>query len=201
MEITRKWYQLRYVHPAGMSVQRKSHKITKDTQLPQIFGHMPFIKWKLQENDINYVMSILLVWASSVNHHKITKDTQLPQIFGHMPFIKWKLQENDINYVMSILLVWASSVNPCNFHLIKGMCPKICGNWVSFVILLYSNTIVYQKCIGTSIKVGCVVRSLNTSSGSKAEGTPTNNQRGRGSGPCRLRGGLYKARHIVQTAF
>ena len=36
-------------------------KITKDTQLPQIFGHMPFIKWKLQENDINYVMSILLV--------------------------------------------------------------------------------------------------------------------------------------------
>ena len=36
-------------------------KITKDTQLPQIFGHMPFIKWKLQENYINYVMSILLV--------------------------------------------------------------------------------------------------------------------------------------------
>ena len=37
------------------------YKITKDTQLPQIFGHTPFIKWKLQENDINYVMSILLV--------------------------------------------------------------------------------------------------------------------------------------------
>ena len=37
------------------------NKITKDTQLPQMFGHMPFIKWKLQENDINYVMSILLV--------------------------------------------------------------------------------------------------------------------------------------------
>ena len=25
----------------------------------------------------------------------------------------------------------------CNFHLIKGMLPKICGNWVSFVILWY----------------------------------------------------------------
>ena len=25
----------------------------------------------------------------------------------------------------------------CNFHVIKGMCPKICGNWESFVILWY----------------------------------------------------------------
>ena len=32
------------------------------------------------------------------------------------------------------------------------------------------------------------------------EGVPTNNQRGRGSGPCRLLGGLDKARHIVPTA-
>ena len=33
-----------------------------------------------------------------------------------------------------------------------------------------------------------------------AEGVPTNNQRGQRSGPCRLRGGLDKARHIVPTA-
>ena len=33
-----------------------------------------------------------------------------------------------------------------------------------------------------------------------AEGVPTNNQRGRRSGPCRLRGGLDKARHKVSTA-
>ena len=33
-----------------------------------------------------------------------------------------------------------------------------------------------------------------------AEGVPTNNQRGRRSGPCRLWGGLDKASHIVQTA-
>ena len=33
-----------------------------------------------------------------------------------------------------------------------------------------------------------------------AEGVPTNNQRGRRSGPCRLWGGLDKARHIVPTA-
>ena len=33
-----------------------------------------------------------------------------------------------------------------------------------------------------------------------AEGVPTNNQRGRRSGPCRLLGGLDKARHIVPTA-
>ena len=33
-----------------------------------------------------------------------------------------------------------------------------------------------------------------------AEGNPTNNQRGQRSGPCRLWGGLDKARHIVPTA-
>ena len=42
-------------------------------------------------------------------------------------------------------------------------------------------------------------RSLYASSGPKAEGVPTNNQRGRGSGLCRLWGGLDKARHIVKT--
>ena len=52
----------------------------------------------------------------------------------------------------------------------------------------------------TSIKVGCATRSLYASAGPKAEGVPTNNQRGRGSGPCRLWGGLDKARHIVPTA-
>ena len=46
---------------------------------------------------------------------------------------------------------------------------------------MYSNIIVYQKYLGTSIKVGSVTRS-----GPKAEGLPTNNQRGRRSGPCRL---------------
>ena len=57
----------------------------------------------------------------------------------------------------------------------------------------FSNIIVYQKYIGTSI-------SLYASSGPKAEGVPTNNQRGRGSGPCHLLGGLDKARHKVPTA-
>ena len=42
--------------------------------------------------------------------------------------------------------------------------------------------------------------SLYASSGPKAEGVPTNNKRGRGSGPCRFRGGLDKAFHIVPTA-
>ena len=67
---------------------------------------------------------------------------------------------------------------------------------------MYSNTSinVYRKYLVTSIKVGCATRSLYASSGQKAEGVPTNNQRGRGSGPCRLWGGLDKARHIVQTA-
>ena len=44
------------------------------------------------------------------------------------------------------------------------------------------------------------MRSLYANSGPKAEGVPTNNQRGRGSGPWRLWGGLHKARHIVPTA-
>ena len=49
-----------------------------------------------------------------------------------------------------------------------------------------SNIIVYQKYTGTSIKEGCATHSLYASSGPKAEGVPTNNQRGRASGPCRL---------------
>ena len=44
----------------------------------------------------------------------------------------------------------------------------------------------YQKYIGTSIKVDCATRSLYASSGPKAEGVPTKNKRGRGSGHCRL---------------
>ena len=65
---------------------------------------------------------------------------------------------------------------------------------------MYSNIKVYQKYLVTSIKVGCATRSRYASSGPKAEGVPTNNKRGRGSGPCRLRGGLDKTRHIVPTA-
>ena len=38
------------------------------------------------------------------------------------------------------------------------------------------------------------------SSGLTAKGAPTNNQRGRGSGPCRLWQGFDMARHIVHTA-
>ena len=66
---------------------------------------------------------------------------------------------------------------------------------------MYSNIKVYQKYLVTSIKVGYATRSLYASSGPKAEGVPTNNQRGRGSGPCRLWGGLDKARHIVILIF
>ena len=43
-----------------------------------------------------------------------------------------------------------------------------------------SNKIVYQKYIGTSIKVGCVAGSLCASLGSKAEEFPFNNHRGAG---------------------
>ena len=48
----------------------------------------------------------------------------------------------------------------------------------------------------TSIIVGCATRSLYGSSGPKAEGVLTSNQRGQESGPW----GLDKARHIVPTA-
>ena len=41
---------------------------------------------------------------------------------------------------------------------------------------MYSNKIVYQKYLVTSIKVGCATRSLYASSGPKAEGVPANNQ-------------------------
>ena len=47
-----------------------------------------------------------------------------------------------------------------------------------------SNIIVYQKYIGTFNKVDCGTRSLYASSaGPKAEGVPTNNQRGGDQGP------------------
>ena len=67
-------------------------------------------------------------------------------------------------------------------------------------INIQSYVIEYQKYIKTSIKVGCATHSLYASTGQKAKGVPTNNQRERGSGPCRLWGGLDKARHIVPTA-
>ena len=57
---------------------------------------------------------------------------------------------------------------------------------------MYSNIKVYQKHPATSIKVGYATRSPHASPGPKAEGVPTNNQRGRGPGPRRLRGGLDK---------
>ena len=65
---------------------------------------------------------------------------------------------------------------------------------------IYINIKVYQKYKGTSIKEGCATRSLYARSGPKAEGVPTNNHRGRGLGPCRLWGGLDKARHIIPIA-
>ena len=51
---------------------------------------------------------------------------------------------------------------------------------------MYSNIKVFQKYLVMSIKVGCATRSLYASLGSKAKRVPTNNQRGRGSEPCRL---------------
>ena len=50
------------------------------------------------------------------------------------------------------------------------------------------------------INVGCATHSLYASSGQKAEGVPNNNQRGRGSPPCRFSGGLDKTRQKVPTA-
>ena len=44
------------------------------------------------------------------------------------------------------------------------------------------------------------MRSMYASSGPKTEGVPTNNQRGRGFGHCRLWEGFDKALHIVPTA-
>ena len=52
----------------------------------------------------------------------------------------------------------------------------------------------------TSIKVGCVTRSLYASSCPKAEGFSTNNSKGRESEPCRFCGGYDMARYIVPTA-
>ena len=63
----------------------------------------------------------------------------------------------------------------------------------------YSSIKVYQKYLVTSIKVGCATRSLYARPGPKAEGVLTYNQRGRGSGPCHLCGGLDKARYIIPT--
>ena len=51
---------------------------------------------------------------------------------------------------------------------------------------MYSNIKVDQKYLVTSITVGYATRNFYVSSGQTAEGVPTNNQRGRGSGPCRL---------------
>ena len=64
---------------------------------------------------------------------------------------------------------------------------------------IYSNIIVYQKYMGTFIKVSCATRSWYASSGPKAKGVSTNNQRGRGSGPCHLWGRFRQGCHILVT--
>ena len=51
---------------------------------------------------------------------------------------------------------------------------------------IYSNIIVYQIYLVTSIEEGCAMSSLYASSGQKTEGVPTKNQWGRGLGPCHL---------------
>ena len=43
---------------------------------------------------------------------------------------------------------------------------------------MYSNIIIYQKYLVTSIKVRCTTRSLYASSGPKVEGVPTYNEGG-----------------------
>ena len=68
----------------------------------------------------------------------------------------------------------------------SGMVIKM---WYTNIYVKYKRTdaqtyiviMVYQKYIWTSIKEGCATRSLYASSGPKAEGVPSNNQRGRGS--------------------
>ena len=60
-----------------------------------------------------------------------------------------------------------------------------------------SSTIVESD---APIKEGCATRSLYASLGPKAKGVPTYNQRWRGSGLCRLWGGLDKAWHTAPTA-
>ena len=47
---------------------------------------------------------------------------------------------------------------------------------------IYSNIIVYQKYIGTSINVGCATRSLYVSTGPKAEGSKESRLSIRGNG-------------------
>ena len=53
---------------------------------------------------------------------------------------------------------------------------------------IYSKIHLYQNYLETSIQVSYVTRSLYASSGTKDEGVPTNNHKGRGSGPCSLQG-------------
>ena len=81
------------------------------------------------------------------------------------------------------------------------MCSNVETNlsWTCLVsgLLNFEHPSVLLFC---SIKVGCATRSLYASTCLKAERVPTNNQRGRESGPCRLWEGLDKARHIVPTA-
>ena len=66
------------------------------------------------------------------------------------------------------------------------LCLKQIYRCLTFSVCIYSNITVNQTYLVTFIKVGCVTGNLFASSGPKAEGVPTNSQKGRGSGPCRL---------------
>ena len=90
------------------------HKITKDTQLPQIFGHMPFIK---QKNKKCYQLGYVHLAGISIQRKYLNG------------YLRWTLYQKDGHNVIDII--------SCYFHLIKGICPKMCGNWVSVVIIWY----------------------------------------------------------------
>ena len=60
--------------------------------------------------------------------------------------------------------------------------------------------VVYQKIYKDIRKNKFCSAHLETSSGQSTESVWTNNQRGQGSGPCLLWGGLDKSCHIVPTA-
>ena len=66
---------------------------------------------------------------------------------------------------------------------------------------MYSNIILYQKYLVTSIKVSCAKRSLYASSGPKAEGVPTGT-RIRSLSPLRRfgQGPSYSPHHLVSQS-
>ena len=178
----------------------------KGRDLIQSYDNPPYTHRKIQKatrqhknasKNVDYTM--IADWLRTVIWSKDSHPTGVVKPVYGIPTFPQLCNQKDTQPSNSCVMKRTPIINPP--HRDWGPTANQSGEAIKmWYTNIYSNIVLYQKYLGTSIKVGCATCNLYASSGPKAEGFTTNNQRGRGSELCRLCRGLDKARHIVPTA-